>query len=67
MRGQYDYDVFNFTNIREVVIVLKKQNKNILHSTKNKKSMQQLVENEGWPAGGLIELRYLLRLSNIAC
>ena len=58
-RDQVDYSKYNFVPARETLGVLKAQNKKSVRSESKliNKSMEHLVEKEGWPAGGLIELR----------
>jgi hypothetical protein len=57
-REKFDYNKYNFTGLKDVLSILKKQNKNSISAAqKSPKSMKYLVENEGWPAGGLHELR----------
>jgi hypothetical protein len=56
LRSEFDYSQYNLGNIREVLGLVQGHNKATLNSLV-KKSMPELVATEGWPAGGLAELR----------
>jgi len=60
LREKFDYEHYNFLNIKEILGVAKKQNKNSVAAQKREKdskSMKELIENRRMPEGGLQQLR----------
>jgi hypothetical protein len=61
LRDKLDYNEYNFANIIELWMVIKKQNKNSVAAAERKKKskpMRELIRLKQWPEGGLQELRY---------
>jgi len=60
LREKVDYTNLNFSNIKEILDIAKKQNKlSISSNTKfgQNKSMSILIENKQWPRDGYSQLR----------
>jgi len=60
LRSNFNYNEYDFRNIKEVLDLAKKQNKNSVAAQQRKKenkSLKDLIESRRWPEGGLQQLR----------